>query len=495
MPDAEAAGTFAGRRHRLFAPLLLFRPELGTSSWLLQLRWFAVVGQLLTIGVVDHYFGEQLPIRKLLGLVGFTAATNVAYWIWLRGSTGGQRAVSKETGDFYPAEAEASPRSDARFEDRLERGFERGFANGASSRVATGLMIIDLFTLTGMLHFSGGADNPFAFFYFVNLAVGGVILQPRWAWTLAGLAIVGFAWLLVSYTPIDVLQVSAPGIGETTRRFGAFVAFSACALVVTYFVTRTAEELTRRERELHAAQEEQARSQQLEGLSTLAAGAAHELATPMSTIAVIARELGRQLEAIDVPPSVRDDLKLVNSQLHHCRMILSRMRSAAGDYTAERWDRMTVGELIDSVLEGIREPHRVEISDSIDAAEDVPLWLPREAVAQAIRNLVHNGLDASPEETVVTLDADVLGDVVRLRIRDSGGGMSEKVLNRIGEPFFTTKEPGRGMGLGLFLTRNVIKRLGGTLVFDSLPGRGTEATVTLPRGTDMQSKKIDEVEE
>lgn len=484
MPGSNPAGRIDRWRQRMFAPLLVFRPELGTSSWLVQLRWFAVVGQLLTIGVVSYYFGEQLPIRQLLALVAFTAATNVAYWLWLRGSSSGQRAASVETGESQAADSDLRSGSENKFEDSAERGSESGFAAGASSQVAAALMIIDLFTLTGMLHFSGGADNPFAFFYFVNLAVGGVILQPRWAWTLAALAIIGFALLLVSYTPIDLLQVSAPGIGETSRRFGAFVAFSACALVVTYFVTRTAEELTRRERELRAAQEERARSQQLEGLSTLAAGAAHELATPMSTIAVISRELGRQLEAIDVPPSVREDLKLVNSQLSHCRMILSRMRSAAGDYTAERWDRMTVGELIDSVLEGIREPHRVEISDSIDEAEEVPLWLPREAVAQAIRNLVHNGLDASPEETVVTLDAEVVGDQVRLRIRDSGGGMSEKVLNRIGEPFFTTKEPGRGMGLGLFLTRNVIQRLGGSLVFDSLPGRGTAATVTLPRGTE-----------
>lgn len=465
----------ANRRWRglWFGSLLALRPEIGTSVWLLHLRWFAVVGQLLTISIASYYFGEQLPTRPLLSLVAFTAATNIAYWFWLR------RSVAEQ-----PAAAETPASQESELQVPAVAGI--GFPAVASSRVAALLMIVDLLTLTGMLHFSGGVDNPFAFFYFVNLAVGGVILQPRWAWTLAVLAIAGFEWLLVSYTPIDVLQPPDSMISQSTRHFGAFVAFSTCALVVTYFVTRTAEELTRRERQLRAAQEEQARGRQLEGLQTLAAGAAHELATPMATIAVIAHELERHLEDVQVPSSVRNDLQLIDSQVRHCRLILSRMRSAAGDHAGDSWDRTTVGALVDAVLEGIREPHRVEISESIDAIEDLPLWLPREAVAQAIRNLVHNGLDASPPESSVTIEALPVEDPrqLRLKIRDVGGGMSDQVRSRIGEPFFTTKEPGRGMGLGLFLTRNVINRLGGSLEFDTLPGRGTDATVTLPRGTE-----------
>ena len=158
------------------------------------------------------------------------------------------------------------------------------------------------------------------------------------------------------------------------------------------------------------------------------------------------------------------------------------MRAASGDTAAQRWNRTTLGDLIDTALEGIRDPHRVEIIESDDDAswEDQPMWLPEEAVAQAIRNLIHNGLDASDPSESVAVELLVDGDEARMQVRDQGQGMSDEVLDRAGDPFFTTKEPGRGIGLGLFLTRNVITRLGGTLKFDSTPGMGTVATVRLP---------------
>ena len=119
--------------------------------------------------------------------------------------------------------------------------------------------------------------------------------------------------------------------------------------------------------------------------------------------------------------------------------------------------------------------------DGPTAVEQQTLWLPQEAVAQAIRNLIHNGLDAAGPEHRVQIVTRLEGDMVVLEISDTGSGMSEEVLGRIGEPFFTTKEPGRGMGLGLFLTRNVISRLGGQLEFHSQSGQGTMVSVRLPK--------------
>lgn len=457
-------------RQRLFGAMTASRPEVATSVWLLQLRWFAVVGQLVTISVAGFFFVEQLPTESLLVLVGFTAATNIVYGVWLRGETAASVSKAVET-------SEISVPSDRAYVPPVAGV---GYSSIVKFRVAAALMVVDLITLTVMLHFSGGVDNPFAAFYFVNMAVAGVLLQPRWAWMLALLAIVGFATLLFSYVPLEFLQSSDGDDSLGVRHLGAFIAFATCASVVTYFVTSTAAELTNRERELRLTQAEQARGRQLESLSTLAAGAAHELATPMSTVLLIARELQHHLEEVDVPESVRRDLQLIDSELRHCRAILSRMRSAAGDHAGEQWQETTVGELLDTVLEGIREPHRVEISPETERYEDQTLWLPSEAVAQTIRNLIHNGLDASPDPSSVLVEMTTDEHKLLVRIQDWGEGMPEDVLERIGQPFFTTKEPGRGMGLGLFLAGNVIRRLGGSLDFASNPGKGTTAQVQLP---------------
>ncbi len=345
--------------------------------------------------------------------------------------------------------------------------------------VALALMVIDLATLTAMLGLSGGASNPFCFFYFVNLAVGGVMIRRRAAGILALVAIIGYGMLLLFSPPVN--GISSPiATGTGLQTSGLMLAFSACSLVVTYFVTRTAGELRRSQQQLLATQAARDASQRLESLTTLAAGAAHELATPLSTIDVVVRELSRHLEGCEKPDSVNTDLELIDDELERCRQVLQRMRSAAGDSMAPQWAQTTVGELIDATLEGIRDPHRVDVPDVADSLESTPLWVPQEAVAQAVRNLVHNGLDACNQEGRVSLKPTLVGESLELRVSDEGAGMSDEILQRASDPFFTTKEPGRGIGLGLFLTRNVIDGLGGKLNFISKPGTGTEAIVLIP---------------
>jgi two-component system sensor histidine kinase RegB len=426
--------------------------RLGSSPWLLHLRTFAVVGQLMTILAAGLLTDVQLLYAPLLLLVGMTAVTNLVYGLWLGKVLG--------AGEVDASQIDGEP--------------------DVAHRVSLILMMLDLATLTAMLYFSGGADNPFSFFYFVNLAVGGLIVRPRAAWILTLLAVAGYTFVLQFSVPIDLLSTNRTGGGFDLRAIVQMFAFAACASVVTYFVTRTSWELQQREHQLRESQAEQAASHRLEGLTTLAAGAAHELATPLSTIDVIVRELSRHLEAVDKPESVDTDLRLIDVQLEMCKQILQRMRSAAGDSMAQRWDQTTVGDLIDTVLEGIRDPHRVDVTDEIDAVENHGLWLPQEAVAQAVRNLVHNGLDASGPGGRVTLETRIGADRLMIAVNDSGEGMSDEVLQRASDPFFTTKEPGRGIGLGLFLTRNVISQLGGKIEFKSTVGQGTQATVTLP---------------
>jgi two-component system sensor histidine kinase RegB len=425
--------------------------QLGTSAWLLRLRWFAVFGQLVTVVVAVGVAGVHIPWMPLLGLITVTAVTNASYGVWLR-----QAKKPKPPGQSPPIEV------------------------AEADKIATTLMMVDIVTLTAMLYLSGGIDNPFSLFYFVNLAVGGVILRPRWAWVLTAMAIAGSGLLIVDSLPIEGFMRREFQAGSALYFLGLFVAYATCSCVVTHFVTRTAAELTRSERQLSETQTRHAQALRLEGLTTLAAGAAHELATPLSTIDVIARELERHLQGCEIPASVREDLRLIDHQLEMCKQILRRMRGAAGDSMINQWNHTTVGELIDCALEGVRDPERVDVTDGPVDVETQPLWLPQEAMAQAIRNLIHNGLDASGTKGRVMIDTRISESKLEVRIRDSGRGMSEEELGRAGEPFFTTKEPGRGMGLGLFLTRSVVSRLGGKLNFQSVPGVGTEAIVILP---------------
>jgi two-component system sensor histidine kinase RegB len=139
----------------------------------------------------------------------------------------------------------------------------------------------------------------------------------------------------------------------------------------------------------------------------------------------------------------------------------------------------SVGELIEETLVGIRDAPRVlcEISDAVLAQK---LQLPPRAVSQALRSLVTNAQDASPPTSAVVVTARIPDGHLEITIRDRGAGIPQDVKDRIGEPFFTTKEPGRGMGLGLFLARAVIEAVGGALQIDPLAGGGTEVRVQLP---------------
>ncbi|MEM9826187.1 MAG: ATP-binding protein [Planctomycetota bacterium] len=443
MPSVpERALSVPERALSLVAPV-----RLGSSVWLMRLRWFAVVGQCLTIFITWATVPIILPYRFLGGMIGVTVVTNVVYHAWL------SRHRESEPDRRQPSD----------------------------SGIALALMLLDLITLTAMLHATGGVENPFSFFFFVNLAVGGVMIAAPACWTLTIAAVCGYAWLLTFAPPLPLFIEGETPAG-TVRFVARIAAFATCASVVTYFVSRTANESLRYYQQLMRLQEDQEAGRRLEGLTTLAAGAAHELATPLSTIDIVARELSRHLSSTDVPESVEQDLRLIDDELERCRQILGRMRAAAGDSVGEPMRRTTLGDLIDATIEGVRDPHRLDVIDEAEHIEATELLVPTEAVAQAVRNLIHNALDASGGGRV-QLQTHVDERQVRFIVSDYGDGMSAEVLGRISEPFFTTKEPGRGIGLGLFLTRNVVQQLGWRLNFESQVGKGTVATVELPRGS------------
>jgi two-component system, sensor histidine kinase RegB len=428
-------------------------------GWLVKLRWAAVIGQILTISIVGWGFRIPLAYTPLLVIIAIIAATNVAFHLWCH-RMGRQPLVAQRAS-------------------RVES-------------VLGSLLLLDLCLLTGLLYYSGGAENPFVLFYLVNLALSAVLLRPLWAWTLTFLATAAMRMLIAVHVPFPVARdelIPTP-LGELSGAqlvgLGQLVAVATAATVITYFVTRLTRDQARLEQELRTIDQRRARSEKLEALGALAGGAAHELASPLSTIAVVVKELSRRVANSPAPSELTDDLQLIREEVDRCRTILNRMAADAGEVSGEGVSLVSPDELLEEILSGLRLRSRVQKTLG-PGVEQARLWIPKVALAQALRGLVQNALDASGSTGVVTLSAEIAGKRLRLVCRDQGVGMPAEVLARAGEPFYTTKGVGRGMGLGLFLARSVVDRLGGSLDLKSVAEEGTTATVQIPLATESRS--------
>ncbi len=426
------------------------------ASWLIKLRWVAAIGQLLTIATVVFLFKIRIPmIWALLTIILVTAISNLI--------------LSALYGRWFQSV------------DRRRLPWDQ---------ILGIVMVMDMLSLTALLFASGGPNNPFSLFFFVNLSLSAVVLNRVWAWSLNFLSILCFGILLIEHHQLEQLDVSMRllPIRQTGQislaQIGLFVAFATCGSVIVYFMTRLTDELEQQQHDLREAQQKQSRSEKIEALGTLAAGAAHELATPLSTIAVVARDVEQAFDAH--PPKfpgaedVIGDVRLIRSQLDRCRKILDRMASHAGETVGEAMQSITMRSLVQEILGELPQNDQIALNlkDEIAGEEIV---VPLDSICQALRGLVQNALDANSSRSPIKLDIELVDDLWQWKITDTGAGMSPAVLQRISEPFFTTKPPGQGMGLGLFLAKNVIQRLGGEIAIRSEERRGTVVTVSLPQ--------------
>jgi two-component system sensor histidine kinase RegB len=404
-------------------------------SWLIRLRWGAIVGQLLTIAVVERVLHIRLPLVPLLVVVALEAASNGAAMLWLHS----RRPVG-----------------------------EAGMAL---------TMALDIFLLTTLLFFTGGPFNPFSFLYLVHIALAAVVLQTAWTWILVALSLGCSAALFYGHVFIRLDGSDGAAHVEHMQLHlqGMWIAFAVAAGFIVYFVTRVRRALAEREADLTAQRSAALRNERLASLATLAAGAAHELATPLGTIAVAARELERQAERRQ--PSSLEDVRLIRAQIERCRSILDHMAADAGESAGEAPIRTTLAQIVDEAVRDLPAQPRIELE--LGALGGLALVAPPRALGQALRVLVKNAQEASAPESSVRVRAERDEGAVRMTVHDVGRGMSPEVLSHAGEPFFTTKAPGRGLGLGLFLARTVVEQLGGDLDVKSVAGQGTTATLSL----------------
>jgi two-component system sensor histidine kinase RegB len=211
------------------------------------------------------------------------------------------------------------------------------------------------------------------------------------------------------------------------------------------------------------------------------------LSTPLATMTVAAHELERSVgdaaSSHVSPAMVQDDVRLIRAEIDRCRAILDGMAGRIAEPMGAAPREQPLASVIDDVLGQLSTTDRARVQPAPLAADaNVAVQWPAGAVARAIANLVRNALQASPDGAPVRVEATREPvDRIRIAVRDAGAGMSADELGHAGEPFFTTKPAGHGMGLGLFVSRSVVEQLGGSLTIASTPGAGTVASIVLPR--------------
>lgn len=357
----------------------------------------------------------------------------------------------------------------------------------ATRRIAGIHLLIDATVLTVLLGLSGGATNPFTTVYFVPITLATQV-SPRWTWALAGTCLAGFAALfLMQPLPQAPHGHEAHFAGHLQ---GMWVAFGFSGGLVTYFVHRIALSLARQRRELERLREQAMQDRHLAALGTLAAGAAHELGTPLGSIQLLVGELPHMSEA------ERDEaLATIKGEVSRCKGIVHRMASPelsaqnlAADGHSEPWPLQALGEQARRAARGSGVALRVEGPDPAHAQ----LRWPQEPLEQILRELVANAIDACRRrddgEGAVTVTLGLRDDHVVVQVHDQGVGMEPEVAAHAFDPFYSTKAEGQGMGLGLYLARAQLRQLGGTLELDSTPQRGTTLRMILPRRPEPQGR-------
>ena len=392
----------------------------------------------MTVTVVHFGFDVVLPLGRVLPLIALTVGTNALLVAGLR-------------------------------RDRVTLPTWTGGA----------LLSLDTIVLTALLAATGGASNPFSILYLVHIALSAVMLGRGWTWSLTALSIGCYGALFLA---TDATGMHAHRTGFDLHLQGMWIAFAVAAVLTAYFVTALADAVDRRDAHIAEIRERAAQNERLASLTTLAAGAAHALGSPLGTIAVAARELERATAKLEngAGPSLAADARLIRAEVERCRRILDRMAAESGENTGEAPTATRADDLVADVMNELSTSETARVCVArVDASGAVAV--PRRALAQAVASLLRNGLDATAPVGTVSLTVDASPDALRLVVRDDGVGMSAEVMRRAVEPFFTTKPAGSGLGLGMFLAKSLAEGLGGRLSIASHPGGGTTATIELPR--------------
>src|SRR5262245_33117116 len=420
------------------------RVRLGTLN---NLRWLAVVGQTVAVLIVALLLRFNFPILEAAIVVGASAMLNVVLSI------------------AYPS------------------------SKRLTVREATAFLAYDITQLAVLLFLTGGIENPFALLFLAPVVVSAATLNVASTLFLGALAVSAITLLAFLHIPLPWRE-GTPFDLPDLYQLGIWVSLLLGIGFSSIYARRIASEATRMSAALSATQLALAREHRLAALGGLAAAAAHELGTPLGTIAVVARELEHELAS---NPHA-DDFRLLRAEAERCRAILTRLAQPE-DAVLGRAERLPLGALLDDIA----APHRgVDVAVVIDIQPGPPpkVWrMP--ALLHGIGNLVENATDFATSE--VRLRAGWDDKELVIEVMDDGPGFAAEIFEQIGEPYVTSrpsasraaapKQTGssdygkqEGMGLGFFIAKTLIEQTGGTVVAGNRSRGGAIVTARWPRG-------------
>lgn len=355
-------------------------------------------------------------------------------------------------------------------------------------------LLLDMTILTGLFYATGGYTNPFVWMYLLPLTVAAVSLPWRLTWLVAGLAVACYSALMFWYQPLpmppmdmsgmDMANMSAEDMhmmhmshqsGFSVHLLGMWAGFVVSAVVIAFFVERMGRSLREYDSLIAETRERALESERMLALGTLATAAAHELGTPLATMAVIA---GEMMEDCAEQPQLAEPLALLRTQIDRCKNILTSITASAGQQRAEDGRGQALDDFLQKTIARWQDTRPVTEFDCVlQGGLPAPVIAVDRTLGQALVNLLDNAADASPHH--ISLSGGWTRAELSLTIRDHGPGLSPEVANNIGTPFFTTKED-NGMGLGLYLARIIFERFGGTVELANHPQGGAVTKVHLP---------------
>lgn len=405
---------------------------------LINLRWLAIAGQTIALAIVEWGLDFSLPAVPAFAVVGVTAAVNITLRI-VYGST--YRLSDKEAG---------------------------------------AMLAFDIAQLAMLLYLTGGLVNPFSILFLAPVLISSMALKPKTTLALGALVVVVASILAVHAHPL-------PWRGETIVLPPAYIGGIWASIVISVvfigaYAWRVADETRKLSDALSATELVLAREQQISAIDGLAAAAAHELGTPLATIALVVRELERAMPE-DSPHGA--DIKLLRQQTERCRTILRTLTSLESGLAP--FDRITLSHLIEEVV----SPHRefdidFEIKLLGDRARE-PMVARNPAILYGLESIVENAADFAKAKVLVEASWDE--HEVHISISDDGPGFAPEILGRIGEPYLRARGQGilrknkgedeGGLGLGFFIAKTLLERGGGMLRADNRTPPQTGAVVRL----------------